>query len=50
MLSVNTPAARNAGQGITQGYVRHRSELTQPYQIVDKYYPDFQLYLAEQDK
>jgi ribosomal protein S27E len=43
-------AARNAGQGITQGYVRHRPENTQLYQIVDKYYPDFQLSLAEQDK
>jgi len=50
MLSVNTPAVRNAGQGITQGYVRHRAETTQPYQIVSKYYPDFQLSLAEQDK
>ena len=43
-------AARNAGQSITPGYVRHRPENTQLYQIVDKYYPDFQLSLAEQDK
>jgi predicted ester cyclase len=43
-------AARNAGQGTTQGYVRHRAENTQLYQIVDKYYPDFQLSLAEQNK
>ena len=43
-------AARNVKQGVTQGYVRHRPENTQLYQIVDKYYPDFQLSLAEQDK
>ena len=42
--------ARNVGPGITQGYVRHRPENTQLYQIIDKYYPDFQLSLAEQDK
>jgi ribosomal protein S27E len=42
--------ARNVGPGITQGYVRHRPENTQLYQIIDKYHPDFQLSLAEQDK
>ena len=42
--------ARNVGPDITQGYVRHRPENTQLYQIIDKYYPDFQLSLAEQDK